>query len=288
MLEVRKVSASAGAEWLLGGFGLLRKAPLGLGLLGALYGVLALLVSLSMERNMDLFLLLQLGLVLIGPLLLGGFVFAARSVDQGGKAEPSQLLQGPRSGRSARLLATLLPQVIALVVCGLLLLLLVGSSELAQMAQTIERMQGQATPDPSLVGSLPIGRLMLWLLLVFLVGIVASFFTFVAIPEIMFTDSSALDAMKRSFRACVRNLSALIVFLVLTVIAVAMIYIAIMIVAAVIKLVAGAMAMQVAIQVLAMAVFMPLVTGAMYFAWKQMLGGDDNVVATAPVSGFEA
>jgi hypothetical protein len=94
--------------------------------------------------------------------------------------------------------------------------------------------------------------------------------------------------MKRSFRACVRNLSALIVFLVLTVIAVAMIYIAIMIVAAVIKLVAGAMAMQVAIQVLAMAVFMPLVTGAMYFAWKQMLGGDDNVVATAPVSGFEA
>jgi uncharacterized membrane protein YwaF len=67
-----------------------------------------------------------------------------------------------------------------------------------------------------------------------------------------------------------------------------MIYIAIMIVAAVIKLVAGAMAMQVAIQVLAMAVFMPLVTGAMYFAWKQMLGGDDNVVATAPVSGFEA
>ena len=151
MLEVRKVSASAGAEWLLGGFGLLRKAPLGLGLLGALYGVLALLVSLSMERNMDLFLLLQLGLVLIGPLLLGGFVFAARSVDQGGKAEPGQLLQGPRSGRSARLLATLLPQVIALVVCGLLLLLLVGSGELAQMAQTIERMQGQATPDPALV-----------------------------------------------------------------------------------------------------------------------------------------
>ena len=94
--------------------------------------------------------------------------------------------------------------------------------------------------------------------------------------------------MKRSFRACVRNLPALIVFLVLTVIAVAMIYIAIMIVAAVIKLVAGAMAMQIAIQVLAMAVFMPLITGAMYFAWRQMLGNGGEAVVAAPQSGFEA
>jgi hypothetical protein len=37
-----------------------------------------------------------------------------------------------------------------------------------------------------------------------------------------------------------------------------------------------------------MAVFMPLITGAMYFAWKQMLGGDGIVTATRPVSGFEA
>lgn len=288
MSEVRKVSASAGAEWLLGGFGLLRKAPLGLGLLGALYGALALLVSMSMEQDKTLFLVLQLGLVLIGPLLLGGFVYAARSVDQGGKAEPGQLLQGPRSGRTARLLTMLLPQVVALVVCGLLLLLLVGSDQLAQMVQTIERLQGQPTPDPALVSTLPIGRLMLWLLLVFVVGIVASFFTFVAVPEIMFTDSGALAAMQRSFRACVRNLPALIVFLVLTVITVVVLYIAIMMVAVIVKLIAGALAMQIAIQLLAMAVFMPLVTGAMYFAWKQMLGHGGDVVVAAPATGFEA
>lgn len=288
MLEIRKVSASAGAEWLLGGFGLLRKAPLGLGLLGALYGALSMLVSLSAQRSMDLFLALQLGLVLLGPLLLGGFVTAARSVDQGGKAEPGQLLQGPRSGRTARLLATLLPQVVALIVCGLLLLLLIGPEQLAQMVQTLERLQAQTTPDPTLVSALPLGRLMLWLMLVFVVGIVASFFTFVAIPEIMFTDSRAIAAMGRSFRACLRNLPALIVFLALTVIAVALIYIAIMFVAVVVKLLVGALAMQIAIQVLAMAVFMPLVTGAMYFAWKQMLVSGDPTVAAAPMTGFEA
>ena len=287
MLDVRKVPASAGAEWLLGGFGLLRKAPLGLGLLGALYGALALLVSLSMERNMELFMLLQLALVLIGPLLLGGFVFAARSVDQGGKAEPGQLLQGPRTGRSARLLATLLPQVVALIVCGLLLLLLVGSAELAQMVQTIEHMQGQAKPDPALVNSLPIGRLMLWLLLVFVVGIIASFFTFVAIPEIMFTDSSALEAMRRSFHACVRNLPALIVFAVLGVIAVVAIYMAVMLAALVVKLVVGDQAMQVVAQLLATAILMPVFTGAMYHAWKQMLAADGATVAPV-IAGIEA
>lgn len=287
MNGVRKVPASAGAEWLLGGFGLLRKAPLGLGLLGLIYGVIAVLVAMSAEHDMTVFMLLELGLVLIGPLLLGGFVYAARSVDRGNQAEPAQLLQGVRSGRTARLLAMLLPQVVALIVCVGLLLLLVGSTELAQMAQAMERMQAQATPDPALMSGLPVARLLLWLLLAFVVGIVASFFTFVAVPEVMFTDSGALDAMQRSFRACVRNLPAFIVFLVLLLIAVIALYIAIMVVGMAVKLVAGVMAMQVAVQLLAMAVFMPLVTGAMYFAWKQMLAGDGAAIATVP-TGIEA
>ena len=287
MNEVRKVPASAGAEWLLGGFGLLRKAPLGLGLLGALYGMLALVMGMSAQRSMGLFMLLELALVLAGPLLLGGFVFAARSVDGGGKAEPGQLLQGVRSGRTARLLATLLPQVAALLLCALLLVAMVGPAALAQVAQAVEQAGAQAKPDPALFASLPLGRLMLWFLLVLVIGILASFFTFVATPEIMFTDSGALAAMRRSFRACLRNLPALLVFLVLLVIAVIAIYIAIMIVGVVAKLALGEVAMQVVVQVLAMAVFMPLVTGAMYFAWKQMLSGDGTAVA-APATGFEA
>ncbi len=288
MNDVRKVPASAGAEWLLGGFGLLRKAPLGLGLLGALYGVLALVMGMSAQRDMGLFMVLELALVLAGPLLLGGFVFAARSVDTGGRAEPGQLLQGVRSGRTARLLATLLPQMVALMLCALLLVLLVGPAALAQIAQAMEQAGAQAKPDPALFASLPLGRLMLWFLLVLVIGVVASFFTFVATPEIMFTDNSALAAMRRSFRACVRNLPALVVFLVLLVIAVIAIYIAIMLVGLVAKLALGEMAMQVVVQVLAMAVFMPVVTGAMYFAWKQMLSAGDTAAVAAPATGFEA
>ena len=45
MDTIRKLPAAAGAEWLLGGFALLRQAPLALGALGALWGILASLVA---------------------------------------------------------------------------------------------------------------------------------------------------------------------------------------------------------------------------------------------------
>lgn len=288
MKDIRKVPASAGAEWLLGGFGLLRRSPLRLGLLGVIYGAIALLVPWSMGVNMTLFLALELALLVIGPLLIGGMVFAARVVDTDGQAMPAHLLQGVRDGKAVRLLATLVPQIVAVLLCALLLVLLVGGEGLNQMAQAVARMQQQAQPDPAMMAALPIGRLMLWMLLVLVIGVVTSFFTFVAIPEIMFSESNALDAMRRSFRACVGNLLALIVFVVLTVIAVIAVYIAVMIVAVFAKLIAGQHAMDVVAQLLATAILMPVLTGAMYQAWKQMLGRGQSEVASAQVSGFEA
>ena len=288
MKDIRKVPASAGAEWLLGGFGLLRRAPLGLGLLGVIYGAIALLVPWSMSVDTTLFMALELALLVIGPLLIGGMVFAARVVDTDGQPMPAHLLQGVRDGKAARLLATLVPQVVAVLLCAFLLVLLVGSEGLNQITQTVTRMQEQAQPDPAMMAALPVGRLMLWLVLVLLIGVVTSFFTFVAIPEIMFSQSSALDAMRRSFRACVGNLLALIVFVVLTLIAVVAVYIAVMIVAVFAKLVAGQQAMDVVAQLLATAILMPVLTGAMYQAWKQMLGSDRVDVAAPQVGGFEA
>ena len=271
MKDVRKVPASAGAEWVLGGFRLLRQSPLGFGTLGLIYGLIALVVSLSAQKSTPLALLLELVLVVVGPLLIGGMIHAARTIDGGGHAAPEHLLQAVREGKALRLLATLLPQIIALLVCAVLLVLLVGGDQLQAMMQTIAQMQAQANPDPALAASLPIGRLMLWLLLVCVIGIGAGFFTFFAAPEIMFTDSTAFDAMRRSFQACVRNLPALLVFLVLAVIAVLAVYIAVMLVALVARVLAGPGAMEIVAQLLSTAVLMPVITGAMYVGWKQML-----------------
>jgi hypothetical protein len=287
MKDVRKVPASAGAEWLLGGFRLLRQAPAGLLTLGAIYGVVAMLVPLSMEVDKTLFLVLELALVLVGPLLLGGMIYAAQRVDKGGRAVPANLLQGLHGGKAPRLLATLIPQLVAVLLCALLLVLMIGSESLAQMAQAFETMQNQAQPDPGLISGMPVGRLALWMLLALGIGVVASFFTFMAVPDIMLTDTPAWEAMRRSFRACIGNLPALIVFLVLAMITVVAVYLAVMLVALLVRVFAGELVMQLLSQVLATAVLMPVLTGAMYLGWQQMLDGS-RPAGNAEMTGVEA
>jgi uncharacterized membrane protein len=289
MDDVNKVPASAGAQWLLDGMANLRKAPFSFGFLGVLYGAIALLVGMAATGNIGLFMALEVLLVLLGPLLMGGFVFAARSVASGGPALPAHLLEGMHGGRTGRLLATLLPNIAALVLCVVLLFALVGQESMLQIAQAVERAGAQASPDPSLFEGLPVGRVLLWFLLVIAVGVVASFFTFVAIPEIMFRDTGAFAAMRRSFRACVRNLPALLVFLVLTFIAIVLLYIVLSIVGLVVAAVAGQAAMQVVLQLLGSAVVMPALLSAIYFAWRQMLGGEAATAAVPPaITGIEA
>ena len=219
---------------------------------------------------------------------MGGFVWAARSVASGGPARPAHLLEGMHGGRTGRLLATLLPNVAALVVCVVLLFAMVGSDSLLQIAQAVERAGAQAAPDPTIFAGLPVGRLLLWFVLVIVIGIVASFFTFVAIPDIMFRDAGAFAAMRRSFRACVRNLPALLVFLVLAFIAIVVLYVGLSIVGLVVGAIAGRAAMQVVLQLLGSAVIMPPLLSAIYFAWRQMLDGEGAPAAAAPVTGIEA
>ena len=284
--RVNKVAASAGAQWLLDGFSALRKAPLGLGLLGAIYGAIALVVAILASQSPAL-MSLQLLMMLLGPLLAGGIVFAVRSVEQGGQARPAHLLEGFHAGRLGRLLLTLLPNLGALLLCLVLLVVMVGQATLAEMVQLMEQAAAQAQPDPELLSTLPLGRLALWMLLSLLIGIVASFFTFVAIPEIMFTGNGAFAAMGRSFRACLRNLPALVVFLFVTFIAVIAIYIVVMVVGAIARVIGGDLAMNVVTQLLLMAVLMPVMMGAVHSAWKQMLGAG-TATPVAPAAGFEA
>lgn len=291
MTDVRKVSAGAGAEWLLGGFGLLRKAPGGLAATGAVLGLVSAVPVLLMDSAPGAFLGLQLLIVLITPVLLGGFVYAVREVDQGRDASPAHLLEGFRNGRTLPLMAQIVPQIVFGIAAVALLLLMVGADQLQALAMAMEQAQGQASPDPALFSNLPAGRLLLWMLLVILLVIAVYFYTFVASPQIMFERRPAFRSMARSFRACLRNIPAMLVFFVLTLIVAVLMSIAAQVVGLIFGMLGGPLFATLVGQIALMAVLMPVVVGAIYTAWMQMLAPASGTAVDAAVgqasSGIE-
>lgn len=279
MTDIRKLPAGAGAEWLLGGFALLRKAPLSLGLLGLIWGGVSTLASLSGQVWLSFL------LALAGPILFGGIIHAAREVDQGRPASPSHLVQGLREGKAPRLLVMLLPQVGALLVMALLLVAMVGAQQLQQISEVMVELQ--TNPDPALVEALPVGRLFGWMIAALVIGVVAGFFTFISIPEVMFTERGAFSAMALSFRACLRNFGAMLVLLALLVIAMVALSLALQLVGMVLSLVIGAQASMFAVQLLLTAILFPVMSGAAYFGWRQMTG-DAPASTLVQAGGFEA
>jgi uncharacterized membrane protein len=286
-LEPRKVSASAGASWLLGALGLYARAPLALGLLGLIYGAILAVVAVSAQVNLGLFVLLELGLLVLGPVLTGGLILAAREVDQNRRPQPGRLLAGLHEGRFPRLLATLLPQIAAAIVMVVLFVLVIGLDGMKAFVAVGQAAQAGGQPDPALLAALPWARLLLWIVLMIVVALAVGFYTMLAVPEIMQRQTPAFTAMAASFRACLRNLPAIIVFFILTLIAVLALQFAVLLVGVAVKLVLGAKAMEFITQLVTMVLLMPTLSAAIYLAWKDMLG------ETAPpplpaAGGFEA
>ena len=290
MIEIRKLPASAGAEWLLSGIALLRRAPLALGLLGVIWGLAALLALLMGALNPTLGMLAQLLLGLAGPLLFGGLVWAVREVDLGRVAQPAHLLQGLHDGRAPRLLVALLPQVLVGLALGALALVVVGQSGWEQLGTVMNKLnelgQSSAQPDPAqveqLVATLPAMRILLWLLLVF-VGFVAVTLTlFVLAPQVMFDGRGGLAAMRNSLRACLHNLPAMLVFFILAFIAMFALYFALVLVILLVQALAGPTIAALVAQLLLMALAMPALAGAVYAAWKQMFVHSGDAAPAVP------
>lgn len=287
-MEIRKVPASAGAEWLLGAFGLLRKSPLGFGLLGLIYAGLSLMVVMTMQSVPALGGALQLVFLLIGPLVIAGMIFAANEVDEGRKASPGHLLAAIRTGKAGRVITTLVPQIALALVCLALLYLIVGQANIEKLMefsvklQTQAQTQGKIDPDfmAEMMRELPAGRLGLWFIAVAAIAFGAIFFTLTIIPDIMFTEVRLVAAMRRSYRACTQNFPALLVFLLLGFVVMMAFGVGLGVLGGLAGLIGGDIAMLL-LNAIGNGVFVAFIAGAMYFAWKQMLGGGDTAPTAA-------
>ncbi len=289
-MEMRKVPASAGAEWLLATFRLLKRSPAGFGALGAIYAGLWMAIILTITAAPGTAAPLQMVMMVAGALQIAGMIFAAHEVDQGGGATTGHLLSAFRTGKAGRVLSTLIPQVVVLILCGVLLVAIVGMDNLDRLAALMAKLQTEAQKggqvDPNLFMDLPAGRMLLWLLLVIVIGVFSTLLTLTVIPDMLFGDVGLVAAMKRSFGACLHNLAAVVVFMVLGAVVLGAVAIGVGLVIGTLGLFLGDAAVLFG-QAITNGFFACFLSGAMYHAWKGLLGPADATAGTqsAPPTG---
>lgn len=286
MPNINTVPASAGAQWLLDAFALLRSQPLAFVSLGLTWGSLTLLSLGGGLLHPTLGLLMQLLLAMLGPFLTAGLLHAVREADAGRPALPGHLWQGLHLGRGKDLLLMLLPQVAAGVLLGTAFLLLVGTEGVKQFigltakVQEIQQAGGQPDPDLFKDMDIPVMGILVWLLLAIATAVAVALTKFIAVPQVAFGGVSGLQALRTSLLACLRNLPAVIVCLLLEFITLLGIFFVVQVVSLMVQLTLGMAAAVLVMNLLLMAVLMPLMATISYFAWKQLLRGATPAPAT--------
>lgn len=304
MSTINKVPASAGAEWLLAGFALLKRAPVPLitislsGLLVVAFGLVVALIVLLAASALPFPLSfvgsLAANLVLLGVpcIVFSGVVWAAREVAEGRVATLQHLQVGLRHLRP--LLTVSLVPVIVTMLCGLLLIALIGPEGAQQTNEVMLKLRelsaSGAPPDPqqatALISALPVLRIMLWVLVVVTITPVVILLVMVAMAEVVFRDRGGMAALRASLSVNLRNFPALVVFSVLLTILMFVLNLAFNMAGVFIQLVLGPAVAVLLINAAMVGSLMPIIAGAAYTAWRQMLDGNApaSTEGSAPVS----
>lgn len=279
MRDIRKLPASAGAQWLLDTFSLYRRAPLQLAVLGVIGMLVSTLIAvLSQALPGWLSLLGQLLSIAVGPVLFGGMLWAVGEIDQGHRAQPGHLLQPIRDRRVTHLLVPLAIQLVTILLLGALLYLMIGSEGLNAIAEATRKLQElqtsgtQATNEQilALFDPVPVKRVLLWIALVFATFVALSMAMFTQPALVVFDHQSGMHALRMSLQGCIENFGAMAVFMLLGLVATACIYVLMLILMQIALLIGGPAAAGALVQLVMTTVIMPLYVGAVYAAWKQM------------------
>ena len=293
MSEIRKVPASAGLQWLLGSIALFGKAPLQLAMLAITFGLLLSVSALLTLLNAALGSLVQLLMLLATPVLMGGMIWAIREVAQQRPATNAALFEGFHRGRMPHLLVAVLPYFLASLLLGALLYVLIGSDGMQRwqevQAQVNAISQSGGTLDPAqaqqMAASLPVFRFLLWVVLTSLINIAICLMLAFMIPQVMFSGTHGWQAMLNSLHACLANITAMSVFYLCTLAGI----FALSLVSAVMMVLASLlMGTQIGLllgMVFMVATALPILSGAVYLGWKQMLAPVDAGTAPPPLHG---
>lgn len=243
-MAFRKVAADSSIRWIGEAFRLVMGNPVPFLLMGLLIGVVALVPVIG-----------TLALAIVGPTLYAGIVYATREQAAGRAADFQHLFVGFQEGRLPRLLMLCLPGIAAGLLLAVLLMVFVGGALVSAGVS--------AATDSDAIAALGVGGGgLVVLLLALVVGVAAYAMVFFAIPRVMLTEVEPIEAMRDSFRACLANIGAFLLFIG-----------AVFLGAMVVSLLTGWISSVIA-QLIATTVLIPLVSATLYFAFRDVYRDD--------------
>ncbi len=198
-MEIRKINAGQGWQWIVGGFALFRKNPPIWITLFVIYFLVVIVVSVIPVVG-------PLVMTLLAPVFTAGFMLACRDVEAGEELELGYLIAGFKHNAGQLITVGGLYLVGSITILGLMMMAgggsILGSAALEQMRGTeMNAVMAGATGD------------MLISLLVAMAVLVPLLMAYWFAPAlVMLGNVKAVDAMKLSFMGSLRNMWPFLVY----------------------------------------------------------------------------
>ena len=186
-MNIRNVDAGSGWDWIRGGFGLFRQNPVIWIALFLIY--LLICVALSIVPVVG-----PIVLNLLAPVFMAGFMLGCQALESGEELEINHLFAGFKQNTSQLITVGGLYLAGIIMIAGLMFVM-TGGAALATMGEQGHPMKAAASANMLLAALLA---------LVLLLPLIMAYWF--APTLVVFRGISAVDAMKLSFTACLRNI----------------------------------------------------------------------------------
>lgn len=196
-----RVEAGRGAAWISGGWALFKAAPV--------MWIVALLILFGVQMILGLIPILgSLVSVVIGPFFMAGLLAFAHGLAEGEPADLGKLFIGLKEKTGALVTVALL---YLLLVVGLVVVFGVAAFLMVGGAAALAAGNPEVLFQSLMAGGGAMGLLILLLAFFAFLMLVAAAYWY-APGLVLYTELGAVDAMKESFRACLSNWVAFLVY----------------------------------------------------------------------------
>ena len=245
MMSAQKLEAGSGMNWITGAIQLVLGNPVVFLVMGLIVAAIQIVPILG-----------SLAILVIGPALYGGVVYAAREQDQGRTPEIGQLFRAfSESGKAGPMIMLCLPTIAGAILLFVLLIVFVGGALLGGGLSSIG-----SDSSTALLGALG-GSALILVPLAIAIGLAVYALQFFAISRVMFEGAEPIAAMKQSFSDCLANLGAYLIFVVVLMVA----FVVMSLILSVLGILGG---------LLVGTIVTPVTGCGLYQAWKQAYGSN--------------